>query len=95
MAGISIPSGPPGVDHLVPQSLRATLGLDEKAVQHVSNQDDGSGEADENEEFLETELDPGKRSDDCCATEGWGQPNALVVSGGCDKVLRVWDVRTG
>ncbi|KAF7317915.1 hypothetical protein MKEN_00879600 [Mycena kentingensis (nom. inval.)] len=27
--------------------------------------------------------------------DGWGQANALVVSGGCDKVLRVWDVRSG
>ena len=26
---------------------------------------------------------------------GWGQPTALVVSGGCDKVVRVWNVETG
>ena len=26
---------------------------------------------------------------------GWGQETSLVVSGGCDKVLRVWDVETG
>ncbi|KAJ7027889.1 WD40 repeat-like protein [Mycena alexandri] len=38
---------------------------------------------------------PGKRSSPCSASDGWGQPNALVVSGGCDKVLRVWDVRSG
>jgi F-box and WD-40 domain protein CDC4 len=37
----------------------------------------------------------GKKSDVCCASEGWGQPNALVVSGGCDKVLRGWDVKSG
>ena len=95
LAGISLPSGPPRVDHLVPPSLRAALGLEERSGQHVSNQEDGTGEAEETEDFPETELDPGKRSDDCCATEGWGQPNALVVSGGCDKVLRVWDVKTG
>jgi F-box and WD-40 domain protein CDC4 len=93
-AGISLPSVPSGVDHLVPPSLRAALGLEERSGQHISNQEDGNGEA-ETREFLETDLDPGKRSDDCCATEGWGQPNALVVSGGCDKVLRVWDVKTG
>ncbi|KIM39511.1 hypothetical protein M413DRAFT_447003 [Hebeloma cylindrosporum] len=29
------------------------------------------------------------------ASRGWGQPNALVVSGGCDKVLRVWEVKSG
>ncbi|OJT09014.1 F-box/WD repeat-containing protein 7 [Trametes pubescens] len=29
------------------------------------------------------------------ASDGWGQPSALVVSGGCDKELRVWDVKTG
>ena len=32
---------------------------------------------------------------DCYASKGWGQPNALVVSGGCDKVLRVWDIESG
>jgi F-box and WD-40 domain protein CDC4 len=37
----------------------------------------------------------GRPSDLCSASEGWGQPSALVVSGGCDKVLRVWDVKTG
>ncbi|KAF9647178.1 WD40 repeat-like protein [Thelephora ganbajun] len=26
---------------------------------------------------------------------GWGQKTSLVVSGGCDKVVRVWDVETG
>ncbi|KAH9479097.1 WD repeat-containing protein pop1 [Psilocybe cubensis] len=29
------------------------------------------------------------------ATRGWGQPHALVVSGGCDKVVKVWDVVSG
>ncbi|KAI6041228.1 WD40 repeat-like protein, partial [Pisolithus marmoratus] len=36
-----------------------------------------------------------KPSDICCASEGWGQPNPIVVSGGCDKRLRVWDVVSG
>ena len=90
LAEMSMPSGPPGVDHLVPPSLRTALGLEEKPGQ------DSSYEADVgDDDFSEAEMDPGKRSDDCSATEGWGQPNALVVSGGCDKVLRVWDVRTG
>lgn len=26
---------------------------------------------------------------------GWGQETSLVVSGGCDKVVRVWNVETG
>ncbi|KAJ7178607.1 WD40 repeat-like protein [Mycena crocata] len=38
---------------------------------------------------------PGKRSSPCSTSDGWGQPNSLVVSGGCDKMLRVWDVRSG
>jgi F-box and WD-40 domain protein CDC4 len=37
----------------------------------------------------------GKKSDSCGASDGWGQPNALVVSSGCDKIVRVWDVKTG
>lgn len=38
---------------------------------------------------------PPKASDPCFSSEGWGQTNALVVSGGCDKDLRVWDVVSG
>jgi F-box and WD-40 domain protein CDC4 len=26
---------------------------------------------------------------------GWGQESSLVVSGGCDKAVRVWDVESG
>ncbi|KAH9899432.1 WD40 repeat-like protein [Cubamyces lactineus] len=37
----------------------------------------------------------GKPSAPGGASDGWGQPNALVVSGGCDKELRVWDVKSG
>lgn len=89
LAGMSTASGPPGLDHLVPPSLRTALGLDNspEPASDYSDYEDGVE--------LEDEEDPGKRSDECCASEGWGQPNALVVSGGCDKVLRVWDVKTG
>lgn len=38
---------------------------------------------------------PGKPSDPSGSSDGWGQPNALVVSSGCDKELRVWDVMSG
>jgi len=38
---------------------------------------------------------PGKPSSMCFASQGWGQPNSLIVSGGCDKVVRVWDAESG
>ena len=38
---------------------------------------------------------PDQQSSPCFSSEGWGQPNALVISGGCDKVVRVWDVISG
>ena len=38
---------------------------------------------------------PPKPSDVCCVSEGWGNASALIVSGGCDKQLRVWDVKSG
>lgn len=37
----------------------------------------------------------GKPSEPNGTSDGWGQPNSLVVSGGCDKDLRVWDVKSG
>jgi F-box and WD-40 domain protein CDC4 len=36
-----------------------------------------------------------KPSNMCFSSQGWGQPNSLIVSGGCDKVVRVWDVQSG
>jgi F-box and WD-40 domain protein CDC4 len=36
-----------------------------------------------------------KPSSMCYASQGWGQPNSLIVSGGCDKVVRVWDTESG
>jgi len=38
---------------------------------------------------------PGKQSNMSFSSTGWGQPNSIVVSGGCDKVLRVWDAKSG
>ncbi|KAG8793800.1 hypothetical protein FRC12_001572 [Ceratobasidium sp. 428] len=34
-------------------------------------------------------------SDVCNASTGWGQSGAIVVSGGCDREVRVWDLTTG
>ena len=31
----------------------------------------------------------------CSSAEGYGEPGALIVSGGCDRDVRVWDVETG
>ncbi|KAH8827989.1 WD40 repeat-like protein [Flagelloscypha sp. PMI_526] len=36
-----------------------------------------------------------RQSDPCNVSQGWGQPSAFVVSGGCDKEVRVWDAETG
>ncbi|KAH8089861.1 WD40 repeat-like protein [Cristinia sonorae] len=38
---------------------------------------------------------PGLPSDPAGSSLGWGQPSSLIVSGGCDKELRVWDVKSG
>ncbi|KAI0262348.1 WD40-repeat-containing domain protein [Gloeopeniophorella convolvens] len=70
---------PQGLDHLLSSSMRAALALD------VPHPPPGS------------QLPSGEspRSDVSGATRGWGQPGALVVSGSCDKDVRVWDLRTG
>ncbi|KIJ34875.1 hypothetical protein M422DRAFT_34949 [Sphaerobolus stellatus SS14] len=41
------------------------------------------------------EPEPDRQSDPCNASRGWGQANSLVVSGSCDKHIRVWDIKTG
>ena len=64
--------------------LRTALGLDE----------DSSCSNNAWKDQPQSQVFPGKRSDNF-TSQGWGQPDALVVSGGCDKVIRVWDVKTG
>jgi len=34
-------------------------------------------------------------SDFCNSSLGWGQAGAIAVSGGCDREVRVWDVKSG
>jgi F-box and WD-40 domain protein CDC4 len=36
-----------------------------------------------------------EQSDVCGAARGWGQKNPVVISGGCDRDVRVWDLNTG
>jgi F-box and WD-40 domain protein CDC4 len=36
-----------------------------------------------------------RSSDVCGSAEGWGLKRTLVVSGGCDREVRVWDIVTG
>jgi len=76
---------PQGLDHLLPPSMRAALALDAQypATLHTYEHEDDPSQS------------GSARSDVAGATRGWGQPGALVVSGGCDKDVRVWDVRTG
>ena len=46
--------------------------------------------------LVEKGLSPSPRKKNTnSGSAGWGQETSLAVSGGCDKVLRVWDVETG
>lgn len=78
------------VEYQIPGSLRIAIGLDKP--RHPLG-----GLFDEDEEGAEpaSEESAPKPSDVYSSSEGWGQANALVVSGGCDKELRVWDVKSG
>ena len=73
---------PQGLDHLLPPSMRAALALDARYPPTVPT-------------YAQRSEAESARSDVAGATRGWGQPGALVVSGGCDKDVRVWDVQTG
>ncbi|KAF9068378.1 WD40-repeat-containing domain protein [Rhodocollybia butyracea] len=71
-----------------------------KGDEETSHWDSRSGVLDEDAEPSEMDTvkmgrSPGKPSNVSGSSEGWGQPGALVVSGGCDKVVRVWDIRSG
>ena len=53
----------------------------------------------EEEDLPGTGVDPARNPDKpssmCYSSQGWGQPNSLIISGGCDKVVRVWDAESG
>ncbi|KAK0224480.1 WD40 repeat-like protein [Armillaria nabsnona] len=68
-----------GEEWNIPHSLRVALGLEGQGEEQDEEEDDT-----ENPHFGV-----------CGASEGWGQPNSLVVSGGCDKMIRVWDAKSG
>jgi F-box and WD-40 domain protein CDC4 len=82
-----------GLDQYLSSAMRGALGLDSLSKTHgqsasVADNASSSGVP----RALEGSYRP---SDPSGTAEGWGQPNALVVSGGCDKDLRVWDVKSG
>ncbi|KAG6826009.1 hypothetical protein H0H92_001463 [Tricholoma furcatifolium] len=60
----------------------------------VDQNSEGEGERN-GEEWSGQRYRPERQSSPTHASVGWGQPRALVVSGGCDKVVRVWDVLSG
>ncbi|KAG2075530.1 WD40 repeat-like protein [Suillus decipiens] len=67
-------------DPVVPAALKTALGIDRRRrMKHPMNVGDDSS----------------KPSDICCTSEGWGQPNSIIVSASCDKTLRVWDAKSG
>lgn len=78
------------VEYQIPGSLRIAIGLDKP-------RNPLAGLFDEDAETPEPALEDStpRPSDVWSSSEGWGQANALVVSGGCDKELRVWDVKSG
>jgi hypothetical protein len=76
---------PQGLEHLLPPPMRAALALDAQYPPKMPTYAEKNG----------PHRAENARSDVAGATRGWGQPGALVVSGGCDKDVRVWDVQTG
>ncbi|OCH84771.1 WD40 repeat-like protein [Obba rivulosa] len=96
--GASTSEGDPGLEHLIPSTIRQGIGLDRppatpKRVIRASDIFRSPRRKAKNDSGRPAH--PEKPSDPAGASDGWGQSNALVVSGGCDKELRVWDVKSG
>ena len=94
------------LESLVSPAMRIALGL--KPLTDSEYDDSGGNSSHREDECLGTEAranstkhsttqrkNNDKPSSMCYASQGWGQPNSLIVSGGCDKVIRVWDAKSG
>lgn len=81
------PSTTPAGDQLS-QAMRVALGLDPVPDEWPSDSKRPPRARRQRNSFT-------KPSEQSGTSDGWGQPNSLVVSGGCDKDLRVWDVKSG
>lgn len=82
--------------------MRHALGLDEEDPEpghersegHLSDSDrESDNESDGG--CKKKDYKPGRPSFMSFSSIGWGQPNSIIVSGGCDKVLKVWDSKSG
>ncbi|KAI0347855.1 WD40 repeat-like protein [Trametopsis cervina] len=78
-----------GLDQYLSSAMRGALGLEPFPRTHRQTDSEPTYST------PRTVPGPGRPSDPSGTAEGWGQPNALIVSGGCDKDLRVWDVKSG
>ena len=88
----------------VDRGLEGTIGRDMRRA--LGLEDDGDfpvvaeARSDQNEESpglsdRKNSYDAGRPSFMSFSSIGWGQPNSIIVSGGCDKVLKVWDAKSG
>lgn len=83
MIGLRVVPPPVSSNEYIPTTLRASLGLTGFLQRDVRSVFDHGG------------ARKPKPSDPRCASQGWGQGGSIIVSGGCDKVLRVWDLKSG
>ncbi|KAJ9121841.1 hypothetical protein QFC22_002464 [Naganishia vaughanmartiniae] len=71
------------------------------SVNHSQGSSSGGGGIsymDEDEEEVHSPPPRARRmqqSDVCGAAKGWGQRDPIVISGGCDRDVKVWNVTTG
>ncbi|KAL0954108.1 hypothetical protein HGRIS_005254 [Hohenbuehelia grisea] len=80
---------------IFPGALKEAIGLDPKPPEIVALMDDSPQGDDSESPSNHTTRLLGKPSEPSGLSHGWGQPNSLIVSGGLDKTLKVWDVQSG